>query len=102
MTQLNGSFSGSRTPFATIGPVYQHPEEVLADRRLSKAQKRAILAEWASDASAVESAPALRQFRGVQARVRDILGALSKLDDPPDPPPSRSASRPRVPQRAAA
>jgi len=92
MTQLNGGFSGSRAPFPTIGPVYQHPNEVLADRRLSGSQKRALLAEWASDACAVESAPALRQFRGVRASIDDILQALSALDLPPDPPPG--AARP--------
>jgi len=87
MTQLNGGFSGSRAPFPTIGPVYQRPEEVLADRHLSKAQKRAILAEWASDASAVESVPALRQFRGIRAHIDQILSALSALDGPPEWPP---------------
>jgi len=37
MTQLNGGFSGSRAPFLTIGTVYQHPNEVLADLGTPKA-----------------------------------------------------------------
>jgi hypothetical protein len=39
---------------------FQHPRDVVRDATLTTAEKRAILSSWASDASAVESMPALR------------------------------------------
>jgi hypothetical protein len=33
------------------GSVFDHPRDVLADATLSRAEKRAILASWASDAA---------------------------------------------------
>ena len=39
---------------------FTHPTDVLRDPDLTLNEKRAILASWASDACAVESAPALR------------------------------------------
>src|ERR1700752_4561315 len=42
------------------GTVFDHPRDVIADPTLSLSEKRAILASWASDASAVASCPALR------------------------------------------
>src|ERR1700712_4353808 len=42
------------------GSVFDHPRDVLADPALSRAEKRAILASWASDAAAVASCPSLR------------------------------------------
>jgi len=39
-----------------------HPSEVLGDPGLTVAERRAILADWASDARAVENAPWLRQL----------------------------------------
>jgi hypothetical protein len=64
---------------------YDHPRDVLADARLSVAEKRAVLASWASDAAAVSSNPALRELAGVYAKVDidEVLEALSSLD--PDP-----------------
>jgi hypothetical protein len=58
------------------------PEEVLEDLSLSIAEKRAILAEWASDRSAVESYPALRRLPGTTFPVTfsSILDARRKLD----------------------
>ena len=38
---------------------FQHPRDVVRDAILTTAEKRAILSSWASDASAVESMPAL-------------------------------------------
>ena len=37
------------------GSVFDHPRDVLADASLSRAEKRAILASWASDAAAISS-----------------------------------------------
>ena len=51
------------------GTVFSHPREVVADPNLSLAEKRAILASWASDASAIASCPALRSPDGLKAPV---------------------------------
>jgi hypothetical protein len=61
--------------------VYTHPGEVLDDQTLTLADKRSLLASWASDALAVEDAPSLRQLpSGAVVRVDDIIGALKTLD----------------------
>jgi len=73
---------------------YEAPHDVVRDSRLTVAEKRAILASWASDASAVASNPALRAPRGLSSPVpvSEILKALRILDnDPPDPPGGRPA-----------
>ncbi len=64
------------------GAVFAHPSEVLRADDLSREQKRAILASWASDAYAVESAPALRHCPGGGRPVPldDVLAALRALD----------------------
>ena len=49
--------------------MFSHPREVVADPKLSLAEKRAILASWASDASAIASCPALRAPDGLKAPV---------------------------------
>ena len=65
------------------GDVFRHPREVLAHPPLSGAEKRAILASWASDACAVENAPDLRCPPGCRAEpvsVDVVLAALTRLD----------------------
>ena len=47
------------------GTVYAHPHDVVSDPALTLAGKRAILASWASDASAIASCPALRAPDGL-------------------------------------
>ena len=42
------------------GTVFDHPQDVVGHPGLTTAEKRAILASWASDACAVASCPALR------------------------------------------
>lgn len=61
---------------------FEHPRHVVADRDLTLNEKRAILASWASDASAIEAAPALRQAPGTAQPVRfdDVMDALRALD----------------------
>ena len=61
---------------------FDHPKEVLADPDLTVNEKRAILASWASDACAVEAAPALRCVPGGgrTVTVDEILEALRTLD----------------------
>lgn len=61
---------------------FAHPREVLADQELDPVEKRAILAAWASDASAVESRPEFRWLAGTPGPVAltQILAALRALD----------------------
>jgi len=63
--------------------VFAHPSDVVHDPALSLAEKRAILASWASDACAVEAAPALRSPPGAAKPVAfdDVMDALRALDD---------------------
>ena len=71
---------------------FAHPLDVVRDRDLTFNEKRAILASWASDACAVEAAPALRQTpQGRAIAFDDIMDALR----------SRSRGR-RLPEAAAA
>lgn len=61
---------------------FAHPRDVVADADLTVNEKRAVLASWASDACAVEAAPALRHPLGAAGAVfvDDILEALRSLD----------------------
>jgi hypothetical protein len=86
------------------GSVFDHPRDVLADATLSRAEKRAILASWASDAAAISSCPALRAVPGTKrvVSIDDILEALSSLDHLPRHPPGGKTQRLRSVERAAA
>jgi hypothetical protein len=77
--------------------VFTHPSEVLAHPAFSKQEKRAVLASWASDAYAVESAPALRCPPGSETPVplADIMGALRTLDTEGHALHGDNAQRPR-------
>ncbi|WP_143748423.1 hypothetical protein [Mesorhizobium carmichaelinearum] len=58
-----------------------HPDDVVGLPDLSAAEKRAILASWASDACSVPEIPLLRQLEdGTIAMIDDILRALKTLD----------------------
>lgn len=61
---------------------FDHPRDVLAADHIGRDEKRAILASWASDMSAIESMPALRRYPGMEAVVTydEILQALKALD----------------------
>src|SRR5215210_27688 len=61
---------------------YDHPDDVANDPDLSLNEKRAILASWASDACAVEAAPALRCAPGGKRVVSfdEVMEALRGLD----------------------
>jgi hypothetical protein len=61
------------------GTIFNHPRDVLTHPSLSISEKRAILASWASDASAIASYPALRAPSGLKAPVTidEILEALA-------------------------
>jgi hypothetical protein len=54
-----------KTPFdidALLNPskAFRHPLDVVRDTDMTVAEKRSVLASWASDACAIESNPALR------------------------------------------
>jgi len=61
---------------------FSSPQDVVADPDLTLNEKRAMLASWASDACAVEAAPALRRPPGSDrpVSVDAILEALRDLD----------------------
>lgn len=77
------------------GSTFDHPSEVVAHPTLSIAEKRAILASWASDAAAVASCPSLRAPKGLRAPISidEILEALRALDGPPRHPPGGKPNR---------
>ncbi len=88
------------------GTVFSHPRDVVSHLGLSLSEKRAILASWASDASAIASCPALRAPEGLKAPVHidEILDALHALDDngPPHPPGGKPMRLRSSERRAAA
>lgn len=71
---------------------YERPADVLADRELSMEERRAILSSWASDACAVESAPALRRppFAPAPVTFDEVMDALLKLDHATAPKPDKT------------
>ena len=86
------------------GTIFDHPEDVLAHPSLSIAEKRAILASWASDASAIASCPALRAPASLKEPVTidEILEALCELDGGPRHPPGGKPNRLKSTSRALA
>ena len=104
MTDLDRSFDENVYDLNAIlhpGSVFDHPRDVLADAALSRSEKRAILASWASDAAAVTSCPALRAVPGTRQAVSidDILEALSSLDHFPRHPPGGKPARRKSAER---
>ena len=62
--------------------IFEHPNEVLLDPDLTPAERRAILASWASDLHAVEGLPQVRQLEnGTRICLKDALRALRALDE---------------------
>jgi len=61
---------------------YLHPIDVARHPSLEPEVKRAILARWASDRSAVEGKPSLRKPPGIRRTVPvdDVFAALRSLD----------------------
>ena len=74
--------SGALEPEALLHPAgaFARPMDVINDLDLTLSEKRAILASWASDACAVEAAPALRHVSGATVPVDKIFDALRLLD----------------------
>lgn len=66
----------------TPAAAFNHPDDVLSHPGLTAAEKRVILASWASDAHAVENSPWLRQLEcGARIPLSEVLSALRTLDD---------------------
>ncbi|WP_082734551.1 hypothetical protein [Novosphingobium sp. CCH12-A3] len=65
---------------------FLHPFEVAHHPSLEPEVKRAILASWASDRSAVRDQPAMRKPPGARQAVPvdDIFEAMRTLDERPD------------------
>jgi hypothetical protein len=60
---------------------WSKPAQVLRNPALSKEEKRALLASWASDVHAIADAPSLRRLEdGTVLHIDDILEALKALD----------------------
>jgi hypothetical protein len=60
---------------------FERPADVVNDPDLTLNEKRAILASWASDACAIEAAPALRAApHGAPVHFDEIMDALRTLD----------------------
>jgi hypothetical protein len=84
---LEAEYNGSDAEFdldSLLHPAqaFEHPSHVVNDPDLTLNEKRAILASWASDACAIEAAPALRSAPGGKKTVRfdDVMEALRTLD----------------------
>lgn len=84
---------------SVLASAFSSPKEVLSSRRLSNAEKRCVLAAWASDAFAVEGRPWERQLPNSAKIIplRDIMKAIRSLDDddgddPPNPCPAAGAA----------
>ena len=86
------------------GTVFEHPHDVVRHAGLTTAEKRAILASWASDASAIASCPSMRSSAGLKQPVSidEILEALCELDGGPRNPPGGKPYRLRSAERAMA
>jgi hypothetical protein len=86
------------------GTAFEHPRDVVSHKGLSLSEKRAILASWASDASAIASCPSLRAPEGLKAPVTvdEILEALCALDEEPRAPQGEKPMLPRPVERATA
>ncbi|TWB03646.1 hypothetical protein [Bradyrhizobium stylosanthis] len=86
------------------GTTFEHPGDVVCHTGLTTAEKRAILASWASDASAIASYPSLRSPAGLKKPVSidEIIEALCELDGGPRNPPGGKPCRLRSTERALA
>jgi hypothetical protein len=83
---MEQSFQAKKAPFdidALLRPsnAFRHPLDVVRDPDMTVAEKRSVLASWASDACAIESNPALRErASGSIVNYDDIIDALQSLD----------------------
>jgi hypothetical protein len=105
MKMFNDTANHSGDP---AGWRFGSPDAVVADPTMTTARKRELLASWASDARAVENAPAWRRLdHGALVAIDDVLDALKALDrvgvrrrpgredDDDDPPAAPAMAMPR-------
>lgn len=92
----SGALSAILAGLLRPGIGFERPDDVLKDPDLSDADKRAVLASWASDACAVEGRPGWRRMPGSETEipVHEVLSALKQLDAR-GPTPARMAPWPR-------
>jgi hypothetical protein len=104
---MSNEVSSAQLPLdwlVTPAAAFNHPDEVLSHSGLTVAEKRAILASWASDAHAVDDMPWLRQLEcGARVSLSEVLSALPSLDAEESPPSRRAAralnfAEPRAPR----
>ena len=83
---MEQSFQARKIPFdidALLHPsrAFRHPMDVVRDTDMTIAEKRSVLASWASDACSIESNPALRAAAtGNVVSYDEIIDALQSLD----------------------
>jgi hypothetical protein len=78
-------FSPRLSKLEALSCLLDDPAKVVDHPRLSRAEKRALLACWASDVYAVENQPTLRRLdNGTVIPVERILNALKALDETPE------------------
>lgn len=78
--------------------IWPRPGEVLKDPKMSRGEKRALLASWASDAHAVPGLPSMRQLNDeFLVEIDEILEALKELDASDNPEPSKNPTPWRIP-----
>jgi hypothetical protein len=82
---MEQSVQARKAPFDIDAPTspfaFRHPLDVVRDTEMTVAEKRSVLASWASDACAIESNPALRAAAtGNVVNYDDIIDALQSLD----------------------
>jgi hypothetical protein len=77
-----GGLAAARERWLRPAVGFLHPRDVLKDPDLDDGEKRAVLASWASDASAVQDQPQLRWLLGTPEPVplADVREALARLD----------------------
>jgi len=83
MHTSNTSLDRNQPQFSGVGSqVWADPKYVLNDPVMTVAEKRALLASWASGARAVPNYPPLRQLdSGAFVTIDAVLDALKRLDD---------------------
>jgi hypothetical protein len=107
MTDLTGfQHASPRVGHVPSRSEFNRPDEVLGDPEMTREEKRALLASWASDAHAVPGLPSMRRLEdGSLIDVDEILQALKALDAASDPgllttplwrTPSQRRSRPSL------
>jgi hypothetical protein len=82
MHTLNSTLNPNEPrPDGVEARVWADPNYVLNDPAMTLAEKRALLASWASDARALPNHPSLRQLEsGAFVTIDAVLDALKRLD----------------------